>query len=261
MFNSIFGSSKKATSEIETPSSLINYERINYERISRNDWMAENSIEGDLTPRLLFRASYKSELDYLRNSNPTQEELEMILSKRTPRLRLTREGDTENIGYVESLSFVADCEPKWFSAQPVLLPDGVTKDANFRRTKVLGGKVRMPEGDITNIIALLPDDGIITLPDDGTAAEEPQTGTIIHGFTDQEYNDFWREVETIVPATETGHFQNSDRSPPLSCTGAETAAHLCMLPSSELTAIKRNSLEIDSDCEDASNAGPSSTHP
>ena len=138
MFNSIFGSSKKATSEIETPSSLINYERIKYERISRNDWMAENSIEGDLTPRLLFRASYKSELDYLRKSNPTKEELDMILSKHIPFLRLTREGDTENIGYVESLSFVADCEPKWFSAQPVLLPDGVTKDANSGARKCWG---------------------------------------------------------------------------------------------------------------------------
>ena len=237
MFNFLNStSSKKAT-----PPSLINFDTT-----SRDEWMAKNSLKGNLTHDSLLRAIYQPEFDRLKQTT-TEGDVKTPKSDLTRVLNFTYHGDTKKLGYADGIPSFTSCgELEWLTAHADMLRDGVhERDSRFSRMLVLGGKITMDaKGSDTNIIAFQADDG---------DSENSQTATIIHGFADEEYRDFWagvgkhRKRNTI---TEPEGF------PPLAQTKAKIVA--AMLSSLGSRATDQISPSTDIDWENVLDAGPSS---
>ena len=227
---------KTAIPEKATPPSLIDFATI-----TRDGWMANNSLEGDLTQKSLFGAIYPSGL--VRQTTET----DVALSSRPPPLQLAYQRNIEEIEYKDNArlpTFVAGSELQSVTARPYSLRPSESHRKSSRM-QVLGGKIELEPEVVTNFIAFQPEH----IPG------KHQTGKIIHGFPDQEFAKFWEGVETITPSITT---IEPEGFPPLSQTGAKIVARLSILSSPGSRATNQISPTTDCDGEDASVAGSSS---
>ena len=231
---------KTAIPEKASPPSLIDFATI-----TRDGWMANNSLEGDLTQKSLFGAIYPSGL--VRQTT----EAEGTSSDQHPTLQLTYQRNIGETRYKDKdplPTFVAGSELKSVTARPYPLPQSRRsgRSSKFSCMQVLGGQVKLDSEGVTNFIAFQPEH----------ISGKHQTGKIIHGFPDQEFHEFWKGVETITPSITT---TEPDGFPPLSQTGAKIVARLSILSSPGSRTTNQILPTTDGDGENASVAGSSST--
>jgi hypothetical protein len=179
----MFRSSKAATS---SPPSLTKLEII-----SKQDWMKEHNVD-KITKDTLYSAIYTPTYRQLQARDPTNPD-GMGLISRPLALETTLAKDMS----VERRGADTPCFARYTAiwsliTQPYTEEAHVkARDNRFPAMRILGGSIDMngTGKPYMNIVSYEPDDEF---------SKEPQTGKIICGFTEEEYDEFWADVKENV---------------------------------------------------------------